>query len=65
LDNTHSAAWGDYNNDGFQDLFVGNYVNTGGCYLFHNDGGVFADSGGQVGVRWLGNTITAATWGAR
>lgn len=33
-----SAAWGDYDNDGWIDLFVAN--NTGfGNFLFHNDGG--------------------------
>ncbi len=35
-----SAAWGDFDNDGWIDLFVAN--NTGfGNYLLHNQGGVF------------------------
>jgi hypothetical protein len=62
-DVSYGCAWGDYDNDGFQDLFVANYFTSGGCYLFHDDNGVFADSGGQVGIRWLGNTATAACWG--
>ena len=39
---SHTAAWGDYDNDGRLDLYVGN---NGPNMLYHNQGGgVFADS---------------------
>jgi len=35
---SYSCAWGDYNRDGFQDLFVGNIYETGRNALFKNNG---------------------------
>jgi hypothetical protein len=32
------ASWADYDNDGFVDLFAGNYFTGGVSALFHNDG---------------------------
>jgi hypothetical protein len=53
------AVWGDYDNDGFEDLFVYKY---GRPELFHNDGGHgFTPVGEQVGLpRWV--NANAAIW---
>ena len=58
IGNTVGLAWGDYNNDGYVDI----YVNNGGLnHLFHNDGdGTFTDvtsspidqGGNGTGVAW-------------
>jgi hypothetical protein len=63
------AAWGDYDNDGFVDLFVGGEVRPNGfeslnhCRLYHNErNGTFVDVAAQAGVendRWT----KGATWG--
>ncbi|NQY31032.1 MAG: VCBS repeat-containing protein, partial [Flavobacteriaceae bacterium] len=34
----HSAAWADYDNDGYLDLFVTEYFSTNTNHLFHNNG---------------------------
>ena len=51
---THVVAWGDYDNDGWLDLFVGNESVTKDdhpCQLFHNNGdGTFTDVAADVGV---------------
>ncbi|MFH2056370.1 MAG: FG-GAP-like repeat-containing protein [bacterium] len=41
LDHTSGAAWGDYDNDGDEDLYVGNSGSPN--YLFRNDSGTFVD----------------------
>ncbi len=55
---TQTAAWGDYDNDGWLDLFIGNESVPGGaqhpCELYHNDGGRFTEVGGAVGARVVG-----------
>jgi hypothetical protein len=53
------AVWGDYDNDGFEDLFVYKY---GRPELFHNDGGHgFTPVGAQAGLpAWV--NANAAVW---
>ncbi len=52
---TQTGAWGDYDNDGWLDLFIGNETTAGRaphpCELFHNNGdGTFTDVAAQVGL---------------
>ncbi len=56
-----SAAWGDYDNDGFPDLFVSNFGGTN--FLYHNDGnGTFTKiTTGNI-VTDIGHT-QSASWG--
>src|SRR5580658_8535773 len=54
------CAVGDYDNDGWPDLYVANY---GKNRLYHNiHDGTFTDIGESAGVT-LGNWSTGATWG--
>ena len=59
----HSAAWGDYDNDGFIDLFVSEYFPTKTNHLFHNNqDGTFTAVTGSPVVTDAGHSIGAA-WG--
>jgi hypothetical protein len=54
-----AAAWGDYDNDGFPDLFVTS--TRGGNVLFHNNGdGTFTDVTKKAGVSLVAHSQTAA-----
>lgn len=54
------VAVGDYDNDGWPDLFVANY---GKNRLYHNNhNGTFTDVGEKAGIQ-LGNWSAGATWG--
>ncbi|MBO0912319.1 MAG: CRTAC1 family protein [Acidobacteria bacterium] len=53
------VAVGDYDNDGYEDLFVTSY---GGNHLYHNDGdGTFTDVTAKAGVQ-AGGWSTSAAW---
>ena len=46
---TKGAAWGDYDNDGYPDLYVSNYV--GENFLYHNErDGTFTERAKALGV---------------
>jgi enediyne biosynthesis protein E4 len=54
------VAAADYDNDGFQDLFVSGYP---ACALFHNDGhGRFANVTKKAGVENAGKWAASAAW---
>jgi len=51
---TKGVSWGDYDGDGFPDLYVSNY--SGENFLYHNKGdGTFEEVGAKLGVQkpWL------------
>src|SRR5438034_7304361 len=54
-----AAAWGDYDNDGYPDLFVTS--TRGGNVLFHNNGdGTFTNVTRKAGVSLVAHSQTAA-----
>lgn len=57
---THTACWGDINNDGHLDLFVGN--ERGNSHVFLNNGdGTFKECSKEVGIL-LNEYVKGATW---
>ena len=52
---TQTASWGDYDNDGYLDLYIGNESTeafNAPCQLFRNNGdGTFSDVAAQAGVQ--------------
>jgi hypothetical protein len=63
---TPTACWGDYDNDGWIDLFVGNESteeDNNPCELYHNNGdGTFTEVAAKLGVT-TGGFVKGAAWG--
>ncbi len=63
---TQTASWGDYDNDGWLDLFIGNESQDPArnpSQLFHNDGdGTFTDVARETGTDVVG-FVKGAVWG--
>jgi hypothetical protein len=53
------CAIGDYDNDGWDDIYITNY---GGNILFHNDHGVFHDETAHAKVGGYGHWSSSAMW---
>ena len=56
---SHAAAWGDYDNDGFLDLFVGNFA--GANFLYHNN----TNENHWLKFRLIGSRSNRAAIGAK
>ena len=54
-------SWGDYDNDGWPDLFVA--YTPGVVKLFHNDHGTFRDVTAETGLNDYPHRVVAASWG--
>lgn len=57
LNPTQSAVWGDFNLDGWIDIFIANESSEGNksnCELFLNENGKFRDISSEVGINELG-----------
>ena len=55
-----SVAWGDYDNDGYQDLLIANFI--GENRLYHNDGGGSFSRITESPVERSGNTSSGCAW---
>ena len=64
---TQTAAWADFNRDGFLDLFIGNESNAASPHpseLFKNNGdGTFTEVSKEYGLGSVQNFIKGVTWG--
>lgn len=63
---TQTAAWADFDKDGFLDLFIGNEseVSAEPCELFHNNGdGTFTEVANQHGLGGITRFVKGVCWG--
>lgn len=60
---TYTCAWGDYDNDGDMDVFVGNDVGGTGSFLYQNNSGTFTDVGADANLQFQNGNATASCWG--
>jgi hypothetical protein len=61
--NSWGIAWGDYDNDGFDDLYVAEYDVSSGSFLYHNNGdGSFTKETSGI-ITTDGGSSIAGTWG--
>ena len=60
------SAWGDYDNDGYMDLFLIPYTgdNDGVAKLYHNNGnGTFTDVAASMGLNQVFGDVRGVCWG--
>ncbi|NJB82469.1 FG-GAP-like repeat-containing protein [Wenyingzhuangia aestuarii] len=63
ISNSWGISWGDYDNDGFDDLYVAEYDKNKGSYLYHNNrDGSFTKVTNSPITNGKGSSI-AGTWG--
>ena len=60
---SHGAAWADYDNDGYLDMFIADFFSTRFNKLYHNNGdGTFSEVESSPVVTDAGSSVSAA-WG--
>ncbi|MEL7532530.1 MAG: FG-GAP-like repeat-containing protein, partial [Bacteroidota bacterium] len=59
----HSAAWADYDNDGFLDLFVADFMPTKFNLLYHNEGDGTFTQVNQTPISMEAKSTMSGAWG--
>ncbi len=63
ISNSWGMAWGDYDNDGFEDLYVAEYEMSNGSFLYHNNGNGTFTKDSSIVIAIDGGSSIAGTWG--